>query len=357
MSKQIKKIIIQFVFVELLFLFLLNLGLTFLPHQGYPFIYYVHINIYYLIACFTFQNYLYSKLDRVLILVFFSSAFILTLIPLITLFAFPDYQTANYFLFYNLLSILVNAVFTFSSFYLYIYISNPYKNLLFHINISLIFTVVLSIIICWSLFISGEIYQYSIENLNSMNNKVFLANFTVLLLFWNEYSKQKHNLSEYLSIVIAIYTIIIGFEIIHIFLMKNDLVFLHNLGQYFTAILNLLMLTTWIIRFNYLQSPQSKENERYIKNYKVLYGLVEKPRTGLFERVYHKTNVRIIWIFIFILCLSVTILFVFNQLNLFVKKNIFLLTISLIVSILFAIMYWDKRWYRAIGFLIKKKKE
>jgi hypothetical protein len=184
---------------------------------------------------------------------------------------------------------------------------------------------------------------------------MYLINFTILLLFWHEYSKQKHNLSEYLANIVVIHTIIVGFEIVHIYLIKNEIV-IYNLGQYFTGFLNFLMLIVWFFRLNYLHTPQSVKNEHYIENYKILHGFVEKPRTGLFETFYHNINPKIIWTFILAITSCSLTLFLFNHFNLFVKKNILLLVFSLIISTIVAIMYWNKRWYRAIEFLIKKKK-
>jgi hypothetical protein len=137
-------------------------------------------------------------------------------------------------------------------------------------------------------------------------------------------------------------------------MIENDIL-IHNLGQYFTAILNFLMLIIWMIRLHYLQSPQAKENEYYIKNYKVLYGLVEKPRVGMFEKIYHKLNKKLIWAILFAIGLISSTMFLFNQFNLFISRNIFLLLIALIISIFFAIFYWNKRWFQGIEFLIRKK--
>jgi hypothetical protein len=190
--------------------------------------------------------------------------------------------------------------------------------------------------------------------LNKTNNLIFWINFVVLLFFWFEFAKQKHNLSEYIANILAIYTVIIGLELVHIYMIQNDML-IHNIGQYFTAILNLLMLITWIIRLHYLQSPQAKENEYYIKNYKVLYGLVEKPRVGVFEQIYHKLNKKIIWGILIAIGMIGSVLFLFNQFNLFVSGNIFLFLIALIISVFFAIFYWNKRWFQGIEFLIRKK--
>jgi hypothetical protein len=357
MDKPIVKIIIQFVYFELLFLFLLNTSLTFFNHREIDLIYYGHINLYYLITCFAFLNLRISKLNRFLILLFLISSFLLTSLTLYSFFAWSnsDLNTEyDFYYFYIYLNIAINSLLLFISTYLLFYIKKPYKKLKYHILKAGSLTFLFSLSIYSSFFISFDVIDYFQYFLNKTNNIIFWINFVILLLFWYEFVKQKHNLSEYIANIVVIYTIIIGVELVHIFLIENDIL-IHNFGQYFTAILNMLMLITWIVRLHYLQSPQAKENEYYITNYKILYGLVEKPRVGIFEQTYHKLNRRIIWALLLLIGIIGSTLFLFNQFNLFISKNIFLLIFALIVSTFFAILYWDKRWFQGIEFLIRKK--
>jgi len=358
MNKPIVKIIIQFIFFELLFLFLLNAGLTFFSHREIDFIYYANINLYFLIACFAFLNLKHSKLNRFLISLFIVSSALLTTSTLYSFFAWPNYESDTGYDFYYFLiyiNIVVNSLYLFISTYLFVYILKPFKKYRYHFLAAGSITFLVSFLIYYTFSSFFNVIDYFVYFLNSTNNIIFWVNFVILLLFWYEFAKQKHNLSEYIANLVAIYTTMIGLELVHIFLTENDII-IHNLGQYFTAILNLLMLATWIIRLHYLQSPQAKENEYYIKNYKVLYGLVEKPRVGVFEQMYHKLNKRIIVGFLVLIGTIGSVMFLFNQFNMFISRNIFLLLFALIISIFFAIIYWDKRWFQGIEFLIKKKK-
>lgn len=357
LDKPIIRIIIQFVFFELLFLFLLNLGLTFLNHREIDTIYYAHINLYFLIACFAFLNLKQSKLNRFLISLFIISSTLLSTSTLFSFFAWPTYDSDSgydyyYFIFY--LHVVVNTLLLFTSAYLLVYILKPYKSLTYHFLTAFGSSISISFLIYFTYIIKFDFIENYTFILNRTNNSIFWVNFVMLLFFWYEFVKQKHNLSEYIANIVAIYTSIVGMELIHIYLTQNDLRF-HNLGQYFTASLNFLMLITWTIRLHYLQSPQAKENEYYIKNYKVLYGLVEKPRVGLFEQIYHKLNRRIIWAALAIAGVASSMLFLFNQFELFITKNIFLLILLLIFFTYFAVLYWDKRWFQGIEFLIRKK--
>ena len=359
LNKPIVKIFIQFIFFELLFLFLLNLGFTFLNHREVDIIYHAQVNLYYLIACFSFLNLRLSKLNRFAIFLFFISSALVAGLTLYVFFAWTDSDLAiqtDYYYFNIFLTIVINTLLLFISAYLFFYIKKPYKKLIYHILTSGSLTALFSISIYLSSFLSLDNIDYFqfFNFINQSNNIIFWINFVILLLFWFEFAKQKHNLSEYMANIIVIYTITIGMELVHLFLIDNDIV-IHNFGQYFTAILNVLMLITWLTRLHYLQSPQAKENEYYIKNYKVLYGLVEKPRVGVFEHVYHKLNRRLIWSLLILIGIIGSSLFLFNQFDLFISKNIFLLIFALIVAVFFAIIYWDKRWFQGIEFLIKKK--
>jgi len=359
LNKPIVKIGIQFIFFELLFLFLLNTGLIFFSHREIDFIYYANINFHFLMACFAGLNLKYSKLNRFLILLFVISSGVLITFIIYSFFAWPNADTSidyNYYYFIVYLYIISNSLFLFISIYLFIYILKPFKKLRYHLFITVSVTFTVSFTIYYTFYRFFDVIEYFTFFLNSTNNFIYWANFVILLLFWYEFAKQKHNLSEYMANIIAIYTTIIGLELVHLFLVKNDLI-IHNLGQYFTAVLNILMLSIWIIRLHYLQSPQAKENEYYIKNYKVLYGLVEKPRVGVFEQVYHKLTKRIVLGSLILIGIIGSAMFLSNQFSLFISRNILLLLFALIIFIFFAIIYWDKRWFQGIEFLIQKKKK
>jgi len=359
MNKPIVKIAVQFIFFELLFLFLLYAGLTLFIHREIDFIYYVNINFHFLIASFAILNLKYSKLNRFLILLFIISSTILTTLAIYSIFAWPNIATSTDYEFYYFLvylDILVNSLFLFISAYLFIYILRPFKKLRYHLFIAGSFTFIVSFIIYYTFYKFFDVIEYWTYFHNSTNNIIYWVNFIILLLFWYEFAKQKHNLSEYMANIIAIYTTSIGLELVNMFLINNDLI-LHNLAQYFVAVLNFLILSTWLIRLHYLQSPQAKENEYYIKNYKVLYGLVEKPRVGIFEQIYHKINKRIVFEFLILIGIIVSVIFLLNQFSLIISRNILLLLFALIIFIFFAIIYWDKRWFQGIEFLIKKKKK
>ena len=124
LDKPVVKILIQFVFFELLFLFLLNAGLSFFPHREIDLIYYAHINLYFLIACFAYLNLRLSKLNRFLILLFIIYSALLTISTLYAFFAWPNTESNieyDYYYFLIYLNILVYTLLLFISVYLYSY--------------------------------------------------------------------------------------------------------------------------------------------------------------------------------------------------------------------------------------------
>ena len=121
----------------------------------------------------------------------------------------------------------MNTLFLFISVYLFSYILKPFKKLIYHISIALPTTLLISFIIYFSFYMFFDVIENINYFLTKTNNLIFWINFVVLLFFWYEFAKQKHNLSEYISNILAIYTVIIGLELVHIYLIQNDMIF-HN---------------------------------------------------------------------------------------------------------------------------------
>jgi len=103
-----------------------------------------------------------------------------------------------------------------------------------------------------------------------------------------------------------------------------------------------------------LRNPESKKNEEYIENYYILQGIVTKPRVGLLVEFYSNIKKQYIIIFIIIMFPLGAFLFFFDRFEVFVRLNILLLIIGIVISIILAVVTWHKRWYSAIGFLFRK---
>jgi hypothetical protein len=205
------------------------------------------------------------------------------------------------------------------------------------------------------MFFSEE-YLYSLEPVIMRSYYLSIINFSLLVVFWHQYTQSKLIFSEYLSSILSIYTILIGLGILHAFSYENDLLFLY-FSQYFDSILYLIILILWILRLNYLNRPESVENENYIENYYMLHGFIEKPRKGLLITFYSEINRTVLIMGILVVIFLGIYLFFYDKFEIFIRLSILILIIALVISLILAIATWHKRWYDSMGFLFKKQKQ
>jgi hypothetical protein len=175
-------------------------------------------------------------------------------------------------------------------------------------------------------------------------------------VFWHQYTQTKLIFSEYLSSILSVYTILIGLGILHAFSQANEIIFI-LFAQYFDLILFLIIVILWILRLNYLNKPESIENENYIENYYMLQGFIEKPRKGLLVSFYSGINKTGLIVGTLVVTSLGVYLFFYDKFEIFIRLNILILIIAMIISIILAIATWHKRWYDAMGFLFKKQKQ
>jgi hypothetical protein len=204
------------------------------------------------------------------------------------------------------------------------------------------------------MIISGE-FKDDLQMVFKQSYYMYIINFALLVVFWHQYTQTKLIFSEYISSVISIYTVLVGLAILHSFSYENDLLF-EYLSQYFNAILYSIMTILLVIRLNYLNKPESQENENYIANYYLMQGFIEKPRKGILISFYSSLDRVVVFITILVLILLGIYLFSYDRFEVFIKLNILLLLLAIIISTILAIVTWHKRWYNAIGFLFKKSK-
>ena len=353
MKKPVVKVITILFFFELIFILTLKALLIFISHENHEFIYFFNINILYLIAVIIWATYPLSKVDNILVALIGSWFTISTPYSIFFIFSKPNFSDLFNYINFHIL-------YTFSTSYqliitIYIFIlslvpnHNKRKILLASFGVGIL----ISLLNYSSIYISGE-YRSSWDPLFSRSYNMHLLNFSLLVIFWHQYTKTKLIFSEYLSNVISVYTIIIGLEIFHNFSAQNELLF-HYFAQYFNAILYILILGLFFTRWLYLLNPDSENNERYVKNYYLMQGLIDKPRRGLLIEFYSSINKSTLYGAIGILMFLGTFLFLFDKFKIFIRLNILLLIIAVIVSGILSIITWHKRWYDAIGIFFKNK--
>ena len=226
---------------------------------------------------------------------------------------------------------------------------------IYYILLTSIITPILGLIIYFPI-ISVSNLKESIVFVYKYNYMVDILNLSLLIVFWHQYTQNKIIFSEYISNILTVYTVMVALEVLYGFSVRNDAI-LHNYGQYFNTILNIIMIILWSSRLFYLLRPESKKNEHYIENYYVLHGFIEKPRNGFLYELYSKFNKLTLLIMMTIFLFFIFYIIYFNELRIFIKLNLLLLTISIIISSLLAIITWHKRWYDAIGFFFKKRRK
>jgi hypothetical protein len=182
-----------------------------------------------------------------------------------------------------------------------------------------------------------------------------ILNLAFLLIIWIYYSQGYFVLSDYLPSIISLYTLVVIIEIFHSFsYLYADGLYLN--GLYFNALINIGLIMLWVIRIIYLVSDEAKENENYVINYDLLQGFIEKPRVNNINRIILKYGKRNIIIFSVVLLMIVAIpLLNYKPDNVFIKFNILILILSLFVSIIYTMIYIQKRWYNIIGFIFKNR--
>ena len=74
-------------------------------------------------------------------------------------------------------------------------------------------------------------------------------------------------------------------------------------------LLYIIIAALFLLRLVYLNNPESKMNERYIENYDMLKGLINKPRKGLIIEFYSNINRTTLFVILAILTILGVYLF------------------------------------------------
>ena len=355
MKDNLFKIILRIIAYDIIFLVLLRLAVIFIPHVEQPIIYYINLNFHFIIASLAWMNYRQSKVNREIVLIFciYYSAYLS--IVLLYIFTYTIFSELHYYILYNIAYIYSLTYQLFITFYVFFLSLSPYKEKRNYINLSIPTTLIISAVLYTPIFITGDYISIGYPAVFQRSYYLSLINFSLLVVFWHQYTQSKLIFSEYLSSILSVYTVSIGLAILHAFSLENSIIF-EYFAQYFESILFLIFTILWILRLNYLNEPESEENENYIQNYYMLHGFIEKPRKGLLVTFYSGINKTALIIGILVLIFLGVYLFFYNKFEVFIRLNILILIIALIISAILAIVTWHKRWYDAMGFLFKKQK-
>jgi len=355
MQDNLLKIILRVIAYDVVFLIILRLALILIPHEEQELIYYVNLNFQFIIACLAWMNYKQSKVNKAIIFIFglYNTSYLFNV--LFYIFTYSIFSELVNYINYHIAYIYANTYQLFITFFVFFLSLYPYKENKYYIHISILFTLVISSILYAPIFITGDYLTKHLEPVFIRSYYLSLINFSLLVVFWHQYTQTKLIFSEYLSSILSIYTVLVGLGILHAFSQANDLIFV-LFAQYFDLSLFAIMIILWILRLNYLNKPESVENENYIENYYMLQGFIEKPRKGLLVTFYSGINQTALIIGTVVIIFLGVYLFFYDKFEIFIRLNILILIIALIISTILAIATWHKRWYDAMGFLFKKQK-
>jgi hypothetical protein len=348
MKKEIVKISGELILVELVFVLGLKILFSLIPHQEYEIIYLVNINLYFTITYLIWRTINLSRVNRDILIIFGIWPTFTTISSIFCIFSLANFSELYNYLNFHFISIITTAYQLFFTFYIFIISILPHKKRSTVLLTALTFALVICSGIFAPIFISGR-FMESYDPLFSRNYYMHILNFCLLIVFWHQYTQSKLIFSEYISSIISAYTILMGLQIFHMFSAENDLIF-YYFGQYFNAVLYLIIIFALFSRWIYLLDPNSKENERYIENYYLLKGFIDKPRRSYILGFYSSFKTRHLIISAIIIVSLGVYLFFFNKFEIFIRLNVLILFLSVIISVILAILTLYNRWYSSIGF-------
>jgi hypothetical protein len=348
MNKQVIKIAAELIACELIFLCIYKILYSLIPHPDVEIIYLININLYFAITYLIWRTVNLSKVNRDILIIFGISSTVTSLYSI-----FFNFSPANFSELFNYINFHILDIFTttyqlFFTFYIFIISILPHKKRSTVLLTALSFSIVICLFNYAPIFISGE-FRYAYEPLFSRDYRIHILNFCLLIVFWHQYTQSKLIFTEYLSSIISAYTILMGLQIFHMFSSVNDLIF-YYFAQYFNALLYLIIIFALFSRWIYLLDPNSKENERYIENYYLLKGFIDKPRRSYILEFYANFKKRhLIAAAVVIVSLGIY-LFFFNRFEIFIRLNLLILILYFVISLILAILTLYNRWYSSIGF-------
>lgn len=348
MRKAIPKIAGELILAEILFLISLKLLYSYFPHQEFEIIYVVNINLYYLITYLIWRTVQLSRVNRDILIILGVWPSFTTLSSIFYIFSQAAFSDLFNYLNFHFISIFTTLYQLFFTFYIFIISILPHKKRSAVLLTAMAFALVICLINFAPIFISGR-YLYSFDPLFSRNYIMHILNFCLLVVFWHQYTQSKLIFSEYISSIISAYTILMGLQIFHMFSAENDLIF-YYFGQYFNAVLYLIIVFALFSRWLYLLDPASKENEQYVENYYLLKGFIDKPRRSYILGFYSNFKRKHLIISAAIILLLGVYLFFFNKIEIFIRLNLLILILWVVISIILAVMTLYNRWYSSIGF-------
>lgn len=362
MANRFLKFLGKFILIELTYLLLFWIIFSVVPHRTVEVITFLNFNLYFLIFIVIWFTLPYTKANKPIVKLFLLQFFLYAFGPLFLVFVgdeagFLSDNMANVLYIYQY--IFLNGYNLLVTLFIFIYTVLPGKESKTILRRAVAISIILTIGIYYNIIFSAQPLGYEnyydyYQNFFTDNYYINILNFSFLFIVWGYYQQGRFIFSDYLTSILSLFTLVIILEIFHSFNLTNGSHYF-TYGQYFNVILNSGLLMLWLIRFRYLLAPEANENERYVINYELLQGYVEKPRRGMLTNLAIRVGRRNLFIsaVVILVILAMPVILSDKQ-NSFVRLNILILTISLFVLIIFGFLYLQRRWFKSIGFLFKR---
>lgn len=316
---------------------------------------YIQISSYFLIFLIASFSLKYAIANKILIVLFMFEFFCLAINPMTYFFNQSYYN-------FNVIASTMPMLLT--SIYLFFFsISPKHHKSIKHFFYSIIITSCVLILTYYDVnyFIDystlGDQYLKTINELFLSTYSVFLINLSVLIFIWIIYSQGQFILSEYLPSITAIHTLAILNEVYQLYNVTH---LIDNFidSMVFNFIINSGFIIVWLIRLNYISKPETVKKEKYILNYDLLKGYVDRHNDGLWNSLLIKMGKKNLFVGSLTLFTFIVIPLIFlGDIDIFNRVNIILLIFFILVMMIYAIIYTQKRWFDHIGFLFKNPKK
>lgn len=306
----------------------------------------------FLTICFSLK---YAIANKVLTYLFSIQIFFLAINPII----FFVYE--SYFNLYNISNAFLILL---TTAYLFFYSISPRKNKTTnYVIFAFLLTFIISFLTYYDIGLVtdysklGNEFQKTLDALYLSSYNIFLINLSLLIFVWIIYSQGQYILSEYLSSVMAMHTLLVLNEVYQLFNFKH-LIENYISGMVFNSIINIGLILTWLIRLNYISRAENKKNEKYVLNYDLLKGFLDKPFQGIWGSILTKLGKQNLFMgSFFLLCIILIPVIFLGDIHIFNRLNIILMFLFVFIVLVYAIIYTQKRWYDHVGFLFKKSQK
>jgi hypothetical protein len=191
--------------------------------------------------------------------------------------------------------------------------------------------------------------SFAVSNYSTMAISII-----ALLIFWIRYYQKYFVVSEYLNLVIFLFTLSNLAEALHFVSLQHEFKIFID-GQAISLILNTTMFIVWYMRLSYLYKEISLQNERFLKNFQFLNGLVSKPKKSFLNNLYISSAIPILFGSITVIILLILALYFINQITFYLFENTVFILIAVIFAIYYSLRSIKRDWHNQIGFLFMKK--